>query len=350
MVAFCALGGAGLKSAGSRRAVCRRRAAEAGVRRRVIAAETYYEVLHVSPDADMATIKKAYRKEALRNHPDVARDPGASDRFIAVQKAYKVLSDAKTKAKYDREIQSRSRTSSYSGASSGSSSARTSSGFSDFGKTWKQSDGPFPEDINDSFGSIFNDLFSGVSKGVSGVVSGIGSGNVASDFVEFLESQFGIPSRSGIDDLLRNGTIEELEAELDDVSFVIEQLGAREKRLTDERDSAQRLAQQWSERSERSTLDTEARESAQQRATAFRREVSRSEQKLREIRKMIKEQNVFVARLKVKMAAKEGEEDARNHAENARTHAKMSIESERERVAKEVEDELDRLKKQLGMS
>jgi len=63
----------------------------------------YYEVLGVARDASSAEIKKAYRRLARQNHPDVARDdPTAAKRFKDIQQAYDILSDAKKRKQYDQ--------------------------------------------------------------------------------------------------------------------------------------------------------------------------------------------------------------------------------------------------------
>lgn len=68
-----------------------------------MAKRDYYEILGVSRDADQGAIKKAYRKLALKYHPD--RNPGdqkAEERFKEAAEAYEVLSDEQKRARYDR--------------------------------------------------------------------------------------------------------------------------------------------------------------------------------------------------------------------------------------------------------
>ena len=63
----------------------------------------YYEVLGVARDADDTTIKKAYRKLAMKYHPDRTPDnKEAEEKFKEVGEAYEVLSNADKRAAYDR--------------------------------------------------------------------------------------------------------------------------------------------------------------------------------------------------------------------------------------------------------
>lgn len=63
----------------------------------------YYEILEISKDADGDIIKKAYRKMALKYHPDRNQgDKEAEEKFKKVNEAYQVLSDPEKKAVYDR--------------------------------------------------------------------------------------------------------------------------------------------------------------------------------------------------------------------------------------------------------
>ena len=96
----------------------------------------YYEVLGVSKDAQADKIKKAYRKIAMKYHPD--RNPGdksAEDKFKEAAEAYEVLSNEEKRARYDRFGHAGMR-----GAGGGGANMNM-------------------EDIFSNFGDIFGDIF-----------------------------------------------------------------------------------------------------------------------------------------------------------------------------------------------
>jgi molecular chaperone DnaJ len=100
----------------------------------------FYEVLGVSKNATKDEIKKAYRKQALKYHPD--KNPGdkkAEENFKEAAEAYEVLSNDEKRARYDR----------FGHAGMGN----TGNGFSGTNMTM--------EDIFSSFGDIFGDAFGG---------------------------------------------------------------------------------------------------------------------------------------------------------------------------------------------
>jgi len=67
-----------------------------------MAKKDYYKVLGVGRDASESAIRSAYRKLARTYHPDVNKEPDASEKFREATEAYEVLSDPQKRKAYDR--------------------------------------------------------------------------------------------------------------------------------------------------------------------------------------------------------------------------------------------------------
>lgn len=63
--------------------------------------QDWYEVLELKRNASAQDIRRAYRRLALRHHPDIDRTPGAKERFQRILQAYQVLSDPVQRAAFD---------------------------------------------------------------------------------------------------------------------------------------------------------------------------------------------------------------------------------------------------------
>lgn len=70
----------------------------------------YYKILELEFGADILAVKKAYRRLALKYHPDKNSEPNASQKFIEITEAYEVLRDPLKKSEYDNLYQSYFRT------------------------------------------------------------------------------------------------------------------------------------------------------------------------------------------------------------------------------------------------
>ena len=107
----------------------------------------YYEVLGVAKDASEQDITKAYRKLAMKHHPDRNTDGDAKaseEKFKEAKEAYEVLSDASKRAAYDRF-----------------GHAGLGQGTGGFGGGGPEGFGGFA----DAFGDIFSDIFGGGARG-----------------------------------------------------------------------------------------------------------------------------------------------------------------------------------------
>ena len=60
-----------------------------------------YDILRVPPGASVEEIKSAFRKSALRHHPDRSGDPESAARFRVIYNAYSTLADPGKRQNYD---------------------------------------------------------------------------------------------------------------------------------------------------------------------------------------------------------------------------------------------------------
>ncbi|WP_313352838.1 DnaJ domain-containing protein, partial [Paracoccus sp. (in: a-proteobacteria)] len=65
-------------------------------------ADDPYKALGLNKNASQDEIKKAYRRIAKTDHPDLTPDPAAHERFKAASSAYDLLKDPEQRARFDR--------------------------------------------------------------------------------------------------------------------------------------------------------------------------------------------------------------------------------------------------------
>ncbi len=104
--------------------------------------EDYYKILGVERNASEADIKKAYRRLAMKHHPDRNPDKTAEAKFKEAKEAYEILSDAQKRAAYD-QFGHAGVDPAAAGGAGGFYSARGGGNFADI------------------FGDVFGDIFGG---------------------------------------------------------------------------------------------------------------------------------------------------------------------------------------------
>jgi DnaJ-class molecular chaperone len=224
------------------------------------------------PTSDKAVIKRAYKRMALKFHPDMATTKDstpqekkeASDIFAKINWAYQVLSG---KRKDDTTYGKQTGTSSGSGTSSTggtggwtpphrrsgaysssgqSTSSSTAAGSTDWRDYMPKND---EEDAKydaggDSLGQIFSDLFAGAAGAAAGYAgssssSSSSSSSIFKDFVDFLEGNIDGYGGGSKDDadlrvLLQTASLQEIGNEMDDTDLVVQQLNTKLGKLKDE--------------------------------------------------------------------------------------------------------------------
>ncbi|WP_111741075.1 molecular chaperone DnaJ [Leminorella richardii] len=104
-----------------------------------MAKKDYYEILGVGRDADEREIKKAYKRLAMKHHPDRNQgDKDSEEKFKEIKEAYEVLTDSQKKAAYDQYGHAAFEQGGMGGGGFGGGA-----------------------DFNDIFGDVFGDIFGG---------------------------------------------------------------------------------------------------------------------------------------------------------------------------------------------
>ncbi|GAA0168717.1 chaperone [Lithospermum erythrorhizon] len=147
-----------------------------------------YEVLGVSASATPNEIKRAYRKLALKYHPDVNKEADAQERFMRIKHAYNTLLNSKTKQSYDNGRG----TTDYSYDTAGRSQNKTTEedfyGLGDLFRDVQITLGDFFRDLQEEFNNWEASVDSqGKPKGLWEELAEIGE-----EFVEFLEKELNI--------------------------------------------------------------------------------------------------------------------------------------------------------------
>ena len=120
-----------------------------------MAQRDYYEILGVARAAGEADVKSAYRKLALKYHPDRNKEAGASEKFKEATEAYSVISDPEKRAAYDRH--------GHAGVGSGAAGGGVPVDFEDIFRDFADVFGG-----GGAGGGIFESLFGGQGRGGAG--------------------------------------------------------------------------------------------------------------------------------------------------------------------------------------
>ena len=150
-----------------------------------------WEILGVARGASKSELRKAFRKKALKTHPDVNPSPEAAAEFSRVQSAYDTVSDAERLRQWERGARGgRAASSAARGGGGGRRPPpgyRPSSERQSAGEAWRPPRPPDYDDAGgDSFGAILGDIFRNVATNPKSTVRA-----VASDLLDVLEATAG---------------------------------------------------------------------------------------------------------------------------------------------------------------
>ena len=220
-----------------------------------------------NPTADKKEIKRAYKRQAMKYHPDVVINTDstpeerkrASEEFAKINAAYEILSGkgsggagvgtgkSGASSRGDKggsgswayqpphRRSGASSSSSYGSPSSSGYGSGASTDWRDYMPNYDDEDTKYDAG-DDSFSKIFSDLMTGVAAGAAGAAMGAGSsaagGGILKDLIDFLEGNvadgggFGGVNEddSALSELLIFGSLDEVANEMDDTQLLVQQL------------------------------------------------------------------------------------------------------------------------------
>ncbi|KAH8962000.1 hypothetical protein BDL97_05G078300 [Sphagnum fallax] len=164
------------------------------------AQQSLYETLGVASSASEKEIRQAYRRLALKYHPDVNKKADAQEQFLRIKNAYQTLVDSNSRAKYDASQRSRTAADwdpfQWSPSRPKGNSTVQEEDFYGFGEFWR--------DLKGSFEDFFRDLESDMSKrqgsrSKQGKMKSLWEelADIGEEFVEFLEKELNIDEGEG---------------------------------------------------------------------------------------------------------------------------------------------------------
>ena len=316
--------------------------------------EDPYAVLGVSRTATAAQIKQAYRRLALRSHPDVNKAPDAEATFTRIAEAYSVLSDEKKRAQYDRRPAGGGWSSSSSSSRSRGASAPSGDSWGGFDpsdpvgwatgrardpaeqaraeerqRRWREQN-PTPDELGDSFGALLNDVVNAVGQAVSG----------GGDFISFLD-ELALTDGPELQTLLRSRDATMLQEELDSAKWVQQTLSARIERLSTEAQDAQSDLERFRRENARVSGTSGAGSMSKSYERELERDAKRRRERLTDARRLLEQAKTREQRIASRIVEIRNGPPPSSSGGAYRSGGKP-------RALPSVDDELAELKKKMG--
>ena len=332
------------------RVACVRNGAARAASPLAVAVEDPYSTLGVQRTATAAQIKQAYRRMALRSHPDVNKAPDAEQTFAKIAEAYSLLSDEKKRAQFDR------RPGSWASSSSSSSGRRSSSStgnpFGDFDPTdpvgwasrprdpaaqaaaeerrrrWKE-ENPSPDELGDSFGALLNDVVSAVAKVAGG-----------KDWLSLLD-ELALTDGPELQTLLRSRDASMLKEELESAKWVQQTLSSRIKRLDTEATDAESDLATFQRENSRVSGGTGAGSMSKSLERELERDLRRRKERAADARRLLEQARSREQRIAARLDELKNGPPSGGSSGSYRSGGKP-------RSLPSVDDELQKLKRQMG--